>query len=188
MSAKHAVMGLIIEEPDYGYRLAKRLQERCASWGWDQTVVYSALDSLVGDGYVTSVREDGPGKTGRAAPRLIYEATSRGAAFFEKWLAEASAPTPVRQDLDLKLLFCAPQAISSMIYQAHAQELACLEDLRALKSSMPVSALELTSWHEAMRFLQRDAAIHLLQARIEWLRGARELMQQVIGGSVGVEG
>jgi len=31
MSAKHAILGLVIERPGYGYQLAQRLEERFGS-------------------------------------------------------------------------------------------------------------------------------------------------------------
>ena len=55
MSAKHAVLGLVIEQPGYGYQLARRLEVRCGAWGWEPSGVYSALDSLSREGNVRSV-------------------------------------------------------------------------------------------------------------------------------------
>jgi DNA-binding PadR family transcriptional regulator len=46
MSAKNAVLGLVIERPGYGYDLARRLEERFGSSGFAPTGVYSALDQL----------------------------------------------------------------------------------------------------------------------------------------------
>ena len=49
MSAKHAVLGLVIERPGYGYQLAQRLDERFSSSGFAPSGVYSALDQLSRD-------------------------------------------------------------------------------------------------------------------------------------------
>ncbi|HVR05288.1 MAG TPA: helix-turn-helix transcriptional regulator, partial [Solirubrobacteraceae bacterium] len=54
MSAKQAVLGLVIERPGYGYDLAQRLRERFGSSGFAPTGVYSALDQLVAEGLVAS--------------------------------------------------------------------------------------------------------------------------------------
>src|ERR1700732_5602770 len=78
MSAKYAVLGLVIERRGYGYQLAQRLEERFASSGFAPSGVYSALDQLARDEFVRSAGEMGPGPTRRSAPRTIYEATAEG--------------------------------------------------------------------------------------------------------------
>jgi len=185
VSVKHAVLGLVIERPGYGYQLAVRLQERCGSWRWEPSGVYGALDSLSDDGYVVGVREKGSGQSGRAAPRLVYEATPSGVAFFRDWMAEASTPSPVRQELDLKILFCEPAGLPQIIDQTWSHEQICIDDLKALTNAMPAGAPELRTWQDAKAPLQRDAEIRLLQVRIEWLQNAREVMQRMISQSTG---
>jgi DNA-binding PadR family transcriptional regulator len=186
MSAKHAVLGLVIEQPGYGYLLARRLEERCGAWGWEPTGVYSALNSLTRDGHVRSVREKGSGETGRAARRAIYEATPEGVDFFRDWMFTSSAPSPVRQELDLKILFSGPEFLPKLIDQTWAQEQQCIDDLRVLTSTMQASAPGcMPTWREAVAVLQRDAEIKLLQVRIEWLQNARKVMKQILDRSAG---
>lgn len=184
MSAKHAVLGLVIEQPSYGYQLAQRMQERCGAWGWESTGVYSALDSLTRDGYVQSLREKGSGDTGRAAPRVIYQATPAGVEFFQAWLCESSAPSPARQELDLKLLFSGPELIPRLIELTWAQEQQYIDDLGTLPDTTQIGAADRTStWSEVAVLLQRDAEVRLLQMRIEWLQQAREVMERMLDRS-----
>ncbi len=186
MSAKHAVLGLVIERPGYGYQLARRLEERCSAWGWEPSGVYSALDSLAREGNVRSVRGKGSGATGRAAPRAIYEVTPKGRDFFREWMFETSGPSPVRQELDLKILFSGPEFLPRLIDQTWAQEQMCIDVLRTLtsatKPSVPAGPL---AWREAAIVLQRDAEIKLLQVRIEWLQDARKVMKELLERSAG---
>lgn len=65
MSAKHAVLGLVIEHPGYGYQLAQRLDERFGSSGFAPPGVYSALDQLSRDELVRSASEKGAGPARR---------------------------------------------------------------------------------------------------------------------------
>ncbi len=109
MSAKHAVLGLVIERPGYGYQLKQRLEERCGAWGWEPSGVYNALNQLTTDRHVRAVGRKGSGETGRGAPRLIYESTPKGMRFFNDWISRSSAPSPFRQELDLKILFSGPR-------------------------------------------------------------------------------
>ena len=73
MSAKHAVLGLVIERPGYGYQLAQRLDERFGSSGFAPSGVYSALDQLTRDDLVRSAGEMGGGP--RAAVRRRARST-----------------------------------------------------------------------------------------------------------------
>jgi DNA-binding PadR family transcriptional regulator len=182
MSARHAVLGLVIEQPGYGYQLAQRLEERCGAWGWERTGVYSALDQLVREENVRSARDKGSGATGRAAPRAIYEATPKGRDFFRDWIFEYSGLSPVRQELDLKILFSGAEFLPRLIDQTWSQEQKCIDDLRALTSGVQARGASrgMPTWSEAALVLQRDAEIKLLQMRIEWLQNARGVMREIL--------
>jgi DNA-binding PadR family transcriptional regulator len=181
MSARHAVLGLVIERPGYGYQLARRLEERCGSWRWEPSGVYSALDQLERDEHVLGDREKGSRSAGRGAPRVIYTATPKGRDFFAEWLLGASPPSPARQELDLKILLSGPEFLPRLIDQTWGQEQQCMDELRALTSAMPAGAVDpSSSWGEAAVILQRNAEIKLLQVRIEWLQDARKVMRRMI--------
>src|ERR1700730_11441558 len=113
--AKHAVLGLVIEQPGYGYQLVQRLEDRCGAWGWNRSGVYSVLDQLERDEQVRSVRSMAGATSGRAGPRPIYEATPQGIEFFRDWMFGSSPPTPVRHDLDLKMLLAGPEFLPRLI-------------------------------------------------------------------------
>jgi DNA-binding PadR family transcriptional regulator len=181
MSAKHAVLGLVIERPGYGYELAQRLERRCGPWRWEPSGVYSALNQLERDGHVLSDRERGSGARGRAAPRLVYEATPEGEGFFRNWIFGASPPSPARQELDLKILLSGAEFLPHLVDLTWAQEQQCVDELRALVANMPAGPLDRSaSWSEVAVVLQRNAEIKLLQTRIEWLQDARKVMRQIL--------
>src|SRR5258707_11652904 len=126
MSAKHAVLGLVIERPGYGYQLAQRLDERFGSSGFAPSGVYSALDQLSRDELVRSAGEMGPAAGGRAAPRTIYEATEEGVERFEQWMLDASPTPPLRDELHMKIALCRPCNVPHLIDLVCGQELVCL--------------------------------------------------------------
>jgi DNA-binding PadR family transcriptional regulator len=185
MSAKHAVLGLVIERPGYGYQLAQRLEERCGAWGYEPSGVYPALNQLEREQHVRCQGEKGASATGRSAPRVIYEPTATGVAFFEDWISRSSAPSPFRQELDLKLLFSGVEFLPSLIDQTWAQEQTCIDQLRALTGAVGARPPEAMSWREAAAVLARDAEIKLLQTRIEWLQDARTTMKAILDRSLG---
>jgi DNA-binding PadR family transcriptional regulator len=186
MSAKHAVLGLVIERPGYGYDLARRLDERCGSWGWERSGVYSALDQLTRDGHVRSEKAKGSNASGRSAPRAIYEPTPAGVDYFREWMLRSTSPSPVRQELDLKILFSGPELLPRLIEQTWAQEQICMDQLRVLTRAAPASPPgRAPSWREMAPILQRDAEVKLLQVRVEWLQNARRVMKAVLEQSGG---
>lgn len=184
MSAKYAILGLVIERPGYGYQLARRLEERFGSSAFAPSGVYSALDQLSRDELVRTAGEVGPGPARRAAPRMIYEATDEGIDHFEAWMLVSSPAPPLRDELLLKIALCRPRNVQPLIDMVYGQELACMARLRDLKQ---LSECELAGgeheWSRLMRTLARDAEIASWKARIEWLQNARELLERLLEDS-----
>ncbi|MBA3809577.1 MAG: PadR family transcriptional regulator [Solirubrobacterales bacterium] len=187
MSAKHAVLGLVIERPGYGYDLARRLEDRCGAWGWERSGVYSALDQLTRDGHVRSEKVKSRASSTRSAPRAIYESTANGVDYFRVWITKSTSPSPVRQELDLKILFSGPEFLPRLIEQTWAQEQMCIDQLHALSSAAPAIACNgAPTWREVAPVLQREAEIKLLQVRVEWLQNARGVMKRLLQQSAGM--
>lgn len=179
MSAKHAVLGLVIERPGYGYQLAQRLDERFSSSGFAPSGVYSALDQLSRDELVRSAGELGPGPARRAAPRTIYEATEEGLDHFEAWMLDPSPMPPLRDELHMKIALCRPRNVPRLIETIAGQELVCLGRLRDLKSVTEQVPGPAHDWSRLMGVLASEAEIAFWRARMEWLQSARELLEQL---------
>jgi DNA-binding PadR family transcriptional regulator len=180
MSAKYAILGLVIERPGYGYQLAQRLEERFGFSGFAPSGVYSALDQLSRDDYVRAAGEMGPGPARRAAPRMIYEATDQGIEHFEAWMLGSSPAPPLRDELHIKIALCRPRDLPRLIDMVYGQELACMGRLRELKQiSERETEADGHEWSRLMRVLARDAEIASWKARIEWLQSARELLERL---------
>jgi DNA-binding PadR family transcriptional regulator len=193
MSAKYAVLGLVIERPGYGYQLAQRLEERFGSSGFAPSGVYSALDQLTRADLIRSAGEMGAGPARRAAPRTIYEATTEGVDHFEAWMLGSSPTPPLRDDLHMKIALCRPHNLGSLIDMVYGQELACLGRLADLKRISEAEPADSREWPRLMRVLARDAEVAFWNARIEWLQSARDLLERMseesnrapLGGPVG---
>jgi len=179
MSAKHAVLGLVIERPGYGYQLAQRLDERFGSSGFAPSGVYSALDQLSRDELVRSAGEMGAGPARRAAPRTIYEATEEGVDHFESWMLDPSPMPPLRDELHMKIALCRPRNVPRLIDMIGGQELVCLGRLRDLKVVVHEVPGASRDWSRLMGVLAAEAEIAFWNARIEWLQSARELLEDL---------
>lgn len=189
VSAKHAVLGLVIERPGYGYDLACRLRERFGSSGFAPTGVYSALDQLSAEGLV---RPAGPllaSGAERAAPRTVYEATADGIDRFDRWMASTSPLANVRDELNMKLALSRPCDLPALIRLVTAQERECLERLatsRKIKARADGGLSERhpgLRWREVTELLVREAETRQLQARVEWLQRARAVMVRLAEGA-----
>jgi DNA-binding PadR family transcriptional regulator len=179
MSAKHAVLGLVIERPGYGYQLAQRLDERFGSSGFALSGVYSALDQLSRDELVRSSGETAAIPGSRAAPRTVYEATEEGVDHFEDWMLDASSTPPLRDELHMKIALCRPHNVPRLIDVISGQELVCLGRLADLKRLAGQHAPSSRDWSRLMRMLAAEAEVAFWNARIEWLQNARGLLEQL---------
>jgi hypothetical protein len=74
MSAKIAVLGLVIEEPGPAHRLTAKLRQRLSSAGFVDSNVYSALTRLERDGLVRAIGEE-------QAPEQTHGVSQIGAPF-----------------------------------------------------------------------------------------------------------
>jgi DNA-binding PadR family transcriptional regulator len=184
MSAKHAVLGLVIERPGYGYDLARRLRERFGSSRFAPTGVYSALDQLSAEGLVQAAGSLSGDAAERAAPRTIYEATDSGREQFDQWMRSSTSPAHVRDELNMKLALSRPCDLPPLIELAREQEEQCLARLEALRRSGPGEQQARAqgsglAWTQVAGLLVRDAEARQLQARIEWLQRARAIMAKL---------
>jgi DNA-binding PadR family transcriptional regulator len=181
MSAKNAVLGLVIERPGYGYDLARRLEERFGSSGFAPTGVYSALDQLSSEALVRSAGSRAGATNERAAPRTIYEATPKGIDHFEEWMLGCSSLAPVRDELYMKIALSKPHNLLRLMELAQAQEEDCLARLESLRRPLHRTRRGPRVWSEVAVLLVRDAEIKQLQARVEWLQKARAIMRKLNG-------
>jgi DNA-binding PadR family transcriptional regulator len=180
MSAKNAVLGLVIERPGYGYDLARRLQERFGSSGFAPTGVYSALDQLTSEELVQSGGAQAGVANERAAPRTIYEATSKGIDRFEEWMLQTSSLAPVRDELYMKIALSKPHNLARLIELTQTQEQDCLARLQQLRQPAGIRQQSRPkAWADVAVLLVRDAEIKQLQARVEWLQRARTIMHKL---------
>jgi DNA-binding PadR family transcriptional regulator len=181
MSAKYAILGLVIERPGYGYELAQRLEERFGSSSFAPSGVYSALDQLSRDELVRTAGGLRPGPARRAAPRMIYEATDEGVRHFESWMLGSSPAPPLRDELHMKITLCRPRNLPRLIDMVYGQELVCLGRLRDLERASGAEGTgDRREWTRLMRVLSRDAEIASWKARIEWLHSARALLEGLL--------
>jgi DNA-binding PadR family transcriptional regulator len=173
---KHAVLGLVLERPSYGYELGTRLNERFPFWR--TTGVYGSLDRLSAEDLV--VVGGGAAVSERSVARAVYRGTAAGREVFHEWLCASTEFTVYRQDLDLKLGLSGPAEWPSLIKQISSQEAFCVAALKELTGNLDDPTTVRPGWLEISAGLQRDAEIKMLQVRIEWLQDVRTALRLML--------
>ncbi|HWX86545.1 MAG TPA: hypothetical protein VNX67_00055 [Solirubrobacteraceae bacterium] len=181
MSAKHAVLGLVIDQPSYAYRIASGVRRQLRFADLADSYPYWALEKLETEGLVRKVDENGnPLRSGIPGRRAIYEATPLGVASFEDWLLSTAAEPPLRDDLHFRIALCRPRDAPRMIELIHGQELVCLGRVQDLKRASEADGAEGSQWDRMVRVISRDAELAFWHARIEWLQGVREMLEGLL--------
>lgn len=129
MSLRHAMLGLLAEEPASGYDLLRRFEISLANvWPATQSQVYGELAKLAADEHVT-VSAEGP------RGRKEYAITAAGREELRHWLLE-ERPRKRRDDLLLRVFFLgtvAPDEARAFLERGVERMDAFEEDLRTLE-------------------------------------------------------
>lgn len=121
MSAKYAILGLVIEQPTYTRRIAAKARRQLCFAQLANSYPYWALEKLEADGLVRQVHEDGA----LAGRRVIYEATVKGLRAFDDWLRSNPDECSLRDDIQFKLAVARPDDLPLIIELIRASEVVC---------------------------------------------------------------
>jgi DNA-binding PadR family transcriptional regulator len=131
LSAGEAVLGLVIEQPDRGFNLERRLEERFGSARFAYSTAYNALYRMEKQGLVRVV-----GGEPTAAPEAAYEATPDGVEHFRHWVRASTSAPVLREELHAKIALSQPRDLPRLIDIVHVEELACIAELERIRDRM----------------------------------------------------
>jgi DNA-binding PadR family transcriptional regulator len=184
MASKQAVLGLVIEHPDHGYELAKRLEERCGPWRWSRQAVYTALKELAKSKHVRAL--EGADAARRDQRRTVFKATPAGIDYFDSWMFDQAAMEVSHSELELKIVLARPHELPKLIEMTWAHEQQCVDRLAALaRQAHAARSGGARSWSDVGEMLIRDTEIKRLRLRIECLQEARSTMQLFLDRAAG---
>jgi DNA-binding PadR family transcriptional regulator len=128
MSLRHALLGLLAEEPASGYDLTRKFERVLQRYAWhaQNSQIYPELISLGRDGLATVI-EEGP------RGRRTYAITDAGRAELRRWMRDPPERFMVRNEFVLRLfLLSALEAgeARAALQGLLAQNDAALADLR----------------------------------------------------------
>jgi DNA-binding PadR family transcriptional regulator len=165
---RHAVLALLAEEPAHGYEIKRGLEERFGSVvaPLNAGQVYTTLQRLQRDRLVA---DDAVAQEGRPDKR-VYRLTDEGRRALEEWLGAPSAPTRLRDDFFMKLVFAGTMGLADpaeLIARQRAVYLRALGDLeRVLAGGAEGGTTAL---------VVEGAALHL-EADLKWLDRCEEVL------------
>lgn len=171
MTVKHALLGLLTQEPMHGYELKTVFEETVGTlWELNIGQIYNTLRLLERDGLVELQSQE---QEGRGPPRKVYAITETGREELARWLAEPlRQPRRLKDAFYIKLVFYKSLGLGdvrTLIWnqrQAYLQVLRQLNDLRAQvdPESDPFTTL-----------LLEGGTFHL-EADLKWLDRCEELL------------
>lgn len=184
MSVKHAVLGLVIERPGYGYELIQRLEQRIEGWRPSETAVYPALRSLRAEGMIRAREATAEAGVASAHRGVVwYEATDAGHDEFRAWVRAPTDLAPQRDPFWLKVAFASPEDLPRLVELARELERACLERMAELgEQGGNVEELrrEDVEWQEIGQAWLRRTEAAQLAVRIEAVQQIRAAMKRAI--------
>jgi DNA-binding PadR family transcriptional regulator len=183
VSAKHAILGLVVEQPSYAWRIAAEARRQLRFAGLANSYPYWALEKLDAEGLVRRVYENGASPSSRGAGRqVLYEATVKGVRAFEDWLRSTSDACSLRDDIQFRLAVVRSEDVPRMIELICDRELVCAEHEQALDNALPADPNDRIAWHSALSDVTRDAELMFWRGRTGWLRGVRETLEGISTG------
>lgn len=169
---RYALLGLLREQQDYGYRLKRRFDERVGAL-WDLNIgqVYQTLRALERSGHVVAVATEPdvehPG-------RHLYALTPKGARALDRW-AEKSAgrPQPIRDETLVRLLLLEPAGRDAVLARIAEQESAYRKQLARLIAQQRRADADAPAGLPVRRIGLEAAVLHT-EAHLKWLAACRE--------------
>ena len=165
---RYPILALLASEPAHGYEIRRGLEERFGSViaPLNAGQVYVTLQRLQRDELVA---DDAVAQHGRPDKR-VYRLTDAGRRALEEWMGTASAPTRLRDDFFMKLVFAQAIGLADPAELIERQRAAYLRSLGELERVLAGGDADPTT-----ALVVEGAALHL-EADLKWLDRCEEVL------------
>ncbi|MEU5692427.1 PadR family transcriptional regulator [Actinosynnema sp. NPDC020468] len=177
MSLRHALLGLLAEEPASGYDLTGKFARALQRYAWHakHNQIYPELTRLAGEGLVAVVAEGARG-------RRTYAITDTGRAELRNWMLHPPDVFVVRNEFVLRMFLLSTldpdeaRALLRPVAEESARELATLRESidRADATAPPTAAPELSR-------LVAEYGLRSFQTMHDWALWALDRIDQADG-------
>ena len=165
---RYPVLALLAAEPAHGYEIKRGLEERFGAVvaPLNAGQVYTTLQRLTRDELVA---DDAVAQQGRPDKR-VYRLTDAGRRSLEEWVGTASAPTRLRDDFFMKLVFAHAIGLADPAELIDRQRAVYLRALGELERILATDGGDGTT-----ALVIEGAALHL-EADLKWLDRCEEVL------------
>ncbi len=174
MSAKHALLGLLLHRPAYRYQLGDRLRKLLGpAWKINPGQLYRTVKLLEQDGLIERIDDAADDQD----ERHIFAITDDGAEQFERWFEDGTTEARLlRRPLLVKIALAGPGRLESALKQIDSYEQACtarVDELMREQEQIPVGGRQVLADDELLRFaLSGD--ISFAEGELRWSRYMHE--------------
>jgi DNA-binding PadR family transcriptional regulator len=174
VSAKHALLGLLLHKPAYRYQLGDRLLKRLGpAWKINSGQLYQTVKRMQEDGLIERIDDAADDQD----ERHVFAITVAGADEFERWFEEGTGGARLlRRPLLVKITLAGPERLESALKQIGIYEKECaarVKELSSEKEDIPVAGLLVRADDELLRFaLSGD--VSYVEGELKWARFMHE--------------
>ncbi len=175
MTLSHTILAVLSQQPYSGYDISKRFEESVSCyWQASQQQIYRELGKMEHLSWVTHETVPQMGKP----DKKIYSITDEGKAELVRWYAEPTEPTPIREDLLVKVLAAPYVSVDILIQELHRRRQIHLEQLTDYQT-MEAAYQTLTNPPkiERFRYLTLRRGMRYEQDWIEWCDEVLEVLK-----------
>jgi DNA-binding PadR family transcriptional regulator len=140
MALSHTILAVLAQSPHSGYDISKRFEESVSCyWQASQQQIYRELGKMEQQGWVTFEKVPQEGKP----DKKIYAITEAGRAELRRWYKEPTEPTPIREDLLVKVLATPYASQAELVMELkrrralHQEKLSHYRDMEVQYKSCP---------------------------------------------------
>ena len=177
MSAKHALLGLLLHRSAYRYQLGERLEERLGpAWSINSGQLYQTIRRMCDEGLIERI----DGELEDQDERHVFAITPSGVAEFDRWFEEITGGARLlRRPLLVKIALAGPERQKDALKQIEAYERDCAARLKVLsyqRDEIPETP-EVGSRVRADQVFLRlglSADVAHLECELGWARHAHE--------------
>jgi DNA-binding PadR family transcriptional regulator len=179
MSAKHAVLGMLLHRPAYPYEIADRLERRLGpAWAVNSGQLSQIMGKLQEEALIERV-----GGASRRRDRHVFRITEAGSVEFERWFDDDLGGVQLpRRPLLVKITFAGPERLEDALEQIDRYELGRAVRLRQLSRQCEATSIDgplVRADHVLLR-LNLRADIIQLEGDLEWAKQAREMISLLL--------
>lgn len=173
MSVRQSLLAILDQAPCYGYQLRVEFESRTGgTWPLNVGQVYTTLDRLERDGFVTRDGADSEG-------RVRYAITTAGREEAQGWLSSPVIRQPARDEVAMKLAIACTLPGVDVPLLVQAQRSATLRTLQELTRTKSTHAGSQTPSDLAWSLVV-ESMIFAAEAEVRWLDHAEAAISRSI--------